>query len=204
MFRTAHPVTATQGSADDSPGTTLNMLSTFEMLDHIGVHPAQGHMESTTLLLLPNGSSWCFGFHGVSWCNCLGLYFHCQDFPQVFHCHFHVRRLSIVKDLWEVLSNWRVGQRVRIMFLANHRSSLRASVIMSFDGFSRPLHAYYGEWRHISLKMASRSLLNHPPHQTSWVWALSLSLCRAWLLAVSQRRPLNMTQTAFVERAGRE
>lgn len=67
MFRTAHPVTATQGSADDSPGTTLNMLSTFEMLDRIGVHPAQGHMESTTLLLLPNGSSWCFGFHGVSW-----------------------------------------------------------------------------------------------------------------------------------------
>ena len=33
---------------------------------------------------------------------------------------------------------------------------------------------------------------------------LSLSLCRAWLRAVSQRRPLNMTQTAFVERAGRE
>ena len=33
---------------------------------------------------------------------------------------------------------------------------------------------------------------------------VSLSLCRAWLLAVSQRRPLNMTQTAFVERAGRE
>ena len=39
------------------------------------------------------------------------------------------------------------------------------------------------------------------------IWPMcnhSLSLCRAWLLAVSQRRPLNMTQTAFVERAGRE
>ena len=35
-------------------------------------------------------------------------------------------------------------------------------------------------------------------------FTLSLSLCRAWFLAVSQRRPLNMTQTAFVERAGRE
>ena len=33
---------------------------------------------------------------------------------------------------------------------------------------------------------------------------LSLSLCRAWLLAVSQRRPLNVTLTAFVERARRE
>ena len=75
--------------------------------------------------------------------------------------------------MWEVLSEWRIGQLVRIIFLANRFCNYELRWVQQVARAG----AYYAEWRHNFPKRASRSLLTthymeHPETELYYMWMM--------------------------------